>query len=144
MFTGEHQHNLDAKGRLFIPARFRQDLGSRFVVTKGLDGCLFVYGQRSWETLQGKLEELPFSRAEARAFLRFFLSGAIEVEADRQGRIVLPQALRVHARLEREATVIGVGDRVEIWSTELWDVYQRESEADPEALAAKLGEWGLL
>jgi len=102
MFMGEHQHNIDAKGRLFIPARFREDLGDSFVLTKGLDGCLFAYTREEWDALEQKLKTLPFTKGDARAFVRFFFSGAATCEVDKQGRILIPGNLREFAQLEKD------------------------------------------
>ena len=144
MFMGEFRHSLDDKGRLFIPARMRELLGSRFVITKGLDRCLFLYSGTEWEGVQERLGQLPLSSGEARAFARFFFSGASECEPDKQGRILVPQVLRQHAALVRETVIVGVATRVEIWSAEGWQQYADEAQASPEALAENLGKLGLL
>src|SRR3569833_963947 len=120
MFMGEYQHSIDDKGRLIIPAFFRDGLGASFVVTRGLDNCLFVYPQTEWENLEAKLKTLPFTRADARAFSRFFFSGASECELDKQGRANIPSHLRDYAKLNRDCVVIGVSNRVEIWGKESW------------------------
>jgi len=138
VFLGEFQHAIDEKGRLIIPARLREGLGPRFVMTKGLDQCLFAYPLEEWRGLEEKLKALPFVKAEARAFMRFFFAGAAECEFDRQGRVLIPPALREYAALEREVTILGVSTRVEIWSTPLWQEYSRKAQADYEALAEKL------
>ena len=144
MFMGEYRHSLDDKGRLFIPARMRDLLGGRFVITKGLDRCLFLYSGKEWEGVQERLAHLPLSSPEARAFARFFFSGASECEPDRQGRILVPQVLRQHAELERETVIVGVATRVEIWAAESWQHYTDESQGSPEELAENLGKLGLL
>lgn len=128
MFMGEFQHALDDKGRLTIPAKFRDGLGSPFVVTRGLDHCLFAYPLSEWKALEQKLRALPFTRADARAFTRFFFSGAVECEVDRQGRINLPANLREYAHLTKECVVIGVGSRVEIWDKARWEDYIRQQQ----------------
>lgn len=138
MFMGEYQHNLDKKGRLFIPARFREGLGDSFVVTKGLDGCLFVYPRPEWEALEQKLKSLPFTRADARAFVRFFFSGAAECEADKQGRILIPGSLREYAGLEKDAVIIGVSSRVEVWSKDRWERYSDRAASAYEEIAEKI------
>jgi MraZ protein len=143
MFIGEYQHTLDAKGRLFIPARFREGLGASFVVTKGLDRCLFLYSRAEWELLEQKLRKLPFARAEARAFARLFFSGAAEVEADKQGRVLLPANLREYARLEREVMVLGVSSRVEIWSRDEWERYSAQAGEAYEEIAEKIVDYDL-
>jgi len=138
MFMGEYQHSIDAKGRLFIPAKFREELGDTFVVTRGLDHCLFGYPQAEWQELEKKLRALPFTKADARAFVRFFFSGASEGEIDKQGRILLPQVLRDYAQLEKEVVILGVSNRVEIWSASRWAEYSTEASRDFEAIAEKL------
>ncbi|HZK18722.1 MAG TPA: division/cell wall cluster transcriptional repressor MraZ [Clostridia bacterium] len=138
MFMGEYQHTLDAKGRLIIPARFREGLGDRFIITKGLDSCLFVYPMQEWMVLEQKMKTLPFTRADARAFVRFFFSGAGECEADKQGRILIPANLRNYAGLGKEAVVLGVSSRVEIWAREQWDKYNSDAEQSYEEIAEKI------
>ncbi len=138
MFMGEYQHSVDEKGRLIMPAKFREELGERFVVTRGLDNCLFVYPSHEWTVLEQKLKALPFTKSDARAFMRFFFSGAAECEFDKQGRILIPNNLREHARLKREVVVIGVSGRVEIWSQEVWQQYSEETNLSFESIAEKI------
>jgi MraZ protein len=138
MFMGEYQHNLDAKGRLFIPARLREGLGDRFVLTKGLDGCLFAYPRAEWDALEHKLKSLSFTRSDARAFARLFFSGAIECEVDKQGRILIPGNLREYATLQKDAVILGVSSRVEVWSKSRWDEYSARTEASYEEIAEKI------
>ncbi len=138
MFLGEYQHTVDNKGRVIIPARFREGLGSCFIIAKGLDHCLFLYSPEEWAQLEEKLRSISFTRADARAFNRFFFSGASEAELDRQGRILLPPALRLYAELERDAVFIGVSNRVEIWSVERWEHYRRQAETAYEQLAERM------
>ena len=121
MFMGEYNHTIDAKGRLIIPSKFRETLGDAFVVTKGLDGCLFVYENKEWEKFEEKLTSLPMTSSEARKFVRFFLAGAAGVEVDKQGRILLPLNLRTHAGLEKDVVLLGVASRIESWSKEKWE-----------------------
>ncbi|WP_307322985.1 division/cell wall cluster transcriptional repressor MraZ [Evansella vedderi] len=128
MFMGEFHHTIDEKGRMIIPAKFREELGSTFVVTRGMDKCLFVYPEPEWKQLEQKLKTLPFTKKDARAFTRFFFSGATESELDKQGRVNIAQTLRSYAQLEKECVVIGVSNRVEIWSKEIWEDYFAESE----------------
>ena len=135
---GEYQHSLDAKGRLFIPAKLREELGGCFVVTKGLDGCLFVYAQEEWEQLENKINSLPMSKS--RDLQRFFLSSAADVNPDKQGRILLPNTLRRYAKLEKDVTIIGVSRRAEIWSTQVWEEYNEKiTAADVEQAREELG-----
>ncbi len=120
MFMGEYNHTVDAKGRLIVPSKFREQLGDEFVVTKGLDGCLFVYENTEWKILEEKLKNLPLTNANARKITRFFLAGASQCEVDKQGRILLPAVLREFAKIEKDAVMVGVGNRIEIWSKESW------------------------
>jgi MraZ protein len=135
---GEYHHTVDEKGRMIIPAKFRDALGARFVMTRGLDNCLFVYPMDEWAQMEQKLKALPLMKADARAFTRFFLSGATECELDKQGRVTIPPNLREHARLESNAVVIGVSNRVEVWSKEMWETYSQNSEASFNEIAEKL------
>lgn len=143
MFMGEYQHTLDNKGRLIIPAKFRAGLGERFIVTRGLDGCLFAYPLKEWETLENKLKELPLTKSDARSFVRFFFSGASECELDKQGRIMLPNNLREYAQMTKDVVVIGVANRVELWSKELWDEYMDKATASYEEIAEKIVDLGI-
>ncbi|HIS49970.1 MAG TPA: division/cell wall cluster transcriptional repressor MraZ [Candidatus Gallacutalibacter pullistercoris] len=133
MLMGEFPHNMDAKGRVTIPARFREDLGDRFYVTKGLDNCLFVFSPARWERLVEKMASLPI--ANAHSLQRFFFSGAGEVEPDKQGRVLIPQSLREYAGLSKEVTVIGAATRAEIWDTARWKAYN-DSQSQENILAA--------
>jgi MraZ protein len=143
VLLGEYRHALDSKGRLIIPARFREELGAKFVVTKGLDSCLFVYPEKEWMVIATRLQELPFTRADARAFVRLFLAGASEVETDTQGRILVSASLRLYAGIVKEACLIGVGTRVEIWDVEKWELYSQQSEAEFGAIADKMADLGI-
>ncbi|MFA5523581.1 MAG: division/cell wall cluster transcriptional repressor MraZ [Tissierellales bacterium] len=143
MFIGEYQHSLDIKGRLIVPAKFRDDLGDVFIITKGLDNCLFVYPKDEWKVLEEKLKLLPLTRKDARAFVRFFFSGATECELDKQGRILIPGNLREHCRIEKDAVVIGVSNRVEIWSKEEWNLYNDDEDLSYESIAEKMAELGI-
>ena len=130
MFMGEYNHTIDPKGRVIIPAKFRDSLGEQFVVTQGLDGCLFVYDDIEWRAFEEKLKTLPITNKEARAFVRFFLAGAADVEVDKQGRILLPSVLRDHAKLIKDVVFVGVGSRVEIWSKENWEGTKQFDDMD--------------
>lgn len=140
---GEYQHTIDPKGRLIIPAKFRDELGETFVVTKGLDYCLFVYPMSEWNILEEKLKALPFTKADARAFVRFFFSGASECELDKQGRILLPANLREYARVEKEVVIIGVSNRVEIWAKNQWIDYSQKAEKEYDKIAEKIVDFDL-
>ena len=120
MFIGEYEHSVDAKGRVIMPAKLREDIGEKFILTKGLDGCLFAYSQTEWANFEEKLKTLPLTNKNARDFVRFFLSGATECEIDKQGRFLIPNNLRSAANLNKEAIIIGVGTRLEIWDKETW------------------------
>ena len=121
MLIGEYHHNLDEKNRLIIPSKFREEIGDSFVVTRGLDGCLFVYSMNEWENIVSKLKSLPFTKKDARTFNRFFMSGATVCEFDKQGRINIPSTLTNYAEIKKECTIIGVNDRLEIWATDKFD-----------------------
>lgn len=142
MLIGEYQHNIDAKGRLIMPAKFRPDLGQQFIVTRGLDGCLFGFPQESWNNLQEKLKQLPLVKKDARKFTRFFYSAATEVEIDKQGRINLPNNLLEFAKIDKECRVIGVSDRIEIWSSELWNDFALDAEENFEEIAEEMIDFG--
>ncbi len=143
MFTGEFQHTLDGKGRVIIPSKLRDGLGDRFVITRGLDQCLFVYPNSEWVRLEQKLKQLPFTKSDSRAFTRLFFSGAMEVEADKQGRILIPNNLREYAGIEKEVMFIGVSNRVEVWSEDAWKGYFDQANENYEELAEKLVDFDL-
>ena len=127
MLIGEYHHNIDEKGRLIIPSKFREEIGNSFVVTRGLDGCLFVYSLVEWEKIIAKLKKLPFTKKDARTFTRFFLASATVCEFDRQGRINLVNSLIEYADLQKECVIIGVNDRLEIWSLDKFDNLMEEN-----------------
>ena len=135
MFMSEYNHTVDTKGRLIIPSKFREQLGDEFVVSKGMDGCLFVYANEDWTAFEEKLTALPLINKEARQFARFFLSGAAQVEVDKQGRILLPQNLRDFAELTKDVVLVGVGSRIEIWSKDKWDNVSADENMDDIAKA---------
>jgi MraZ protein len=141
MFTGEHQHSFDAKGRLIMPVKYRAQLGERCIATKGMDRSLFVFPLDEWGNLEQKLRKLPLTNPDARAFTRFFFSGATECELDPQGRILVPPSLREYAGLRREVTVIGALTRIEIWDRERWTEYYTPVEDSYDDLAARLGDF---
>lgn len=143
MFIGEYQHSLDSKGRIIVPAKFRDELGETFIMTKGLDNCLFVYPKSEWKILEEKLKTLPLTRKDARAFVRFFFAGASECELDKQGRILIPSNLREYCKLDKDAVVIGVSNRVEIWSKVEWDSYNDDDDLSYENIAEKMIELGI-
>jgi MraZ protein len=144
MLLGEHIHTLDEKKRLSLPARFRSELGKRIVLTRGLDGCLFVYSDIEWQKFSTKLTEMPLGQADSRAFNRFMLSGAIETDIDSAGRILIPDFLRDFAKLGSQVVVSGVGSRVELWNSETWKAYTGDIESKADLLAEKLGDIGMI
>lgn len=141
MFMGEYNHTIDAKGRLIIPSKFREILGDAFVVTKGLDGCLFVYDNEEWKRFEEKLRSLPITNKEARQFVRFFLAGATEAEVDKQGRILIPNVLREFAELTKDVVLVGVGSRIEIWGKERFE--DTATFEDMDEIAEHMAELGL-
>ncbi len=143
MYIGEYQHSIDGKGRLIIPAKFREVLGESFIMTKGLDNCLFVYELSEWKIIEDKLKTLPMTSKNARAFMRFIFSGATECEADKQGRILIPTNLREHAFIEKDVVTIGVGNRLEIWSKANWDTYNDDDSLSYENIAEAMAELGI-
>lgn len=143
MFMGEFQHSLDDKGRLIVPAKFREGLGEKFIITRGLDDCLFVYPLSQWNILEEKIKELPTSHRDTRAFVRMFFSGAVESDLDKQGRVVIPAHLREHARIDREVYVIGVSTKVEIWAKDAWEDYSNEARQSYEEIAEKIMDIGI-
>lgn len=140
MFIGEYEHNLDDKGRLAIPAKFRNDLMGGLVVTHGLDNCLFVYTMEAWKELAKKLSSMSFTQKDKRSFNRLMFAGAVDFVLDSQGRIVLPESLRRYAGLKKEAVITGVYDRLEIWDKATWEKYRVEMEATSTEIAERLGE----
>lgn len=138
MFMGEFHHNIDDKARIVLPCKFRDELGDTFVVTRGLEGCLFVYSNEEWVNIVSKLKKLPFTKKDARAFLRFFLSGATECQIDKQGRTQLPNSLVNYAGLKKECVIIGVNDRLEIWASDSFDAFFKQNEENVSDLAETL------
>lgn len=142
MFIGEYQHALDNKNRIIIPSKFREGLGEKFVLTKGLDGCLYVYTTSEWKILEEKLKTLPLTNKDARAFVRFFFSGANEIDVDKQGRALIPQNLLEYANIEKDIVSIGVSTRIEIWSKAKWQEYN-DSNINFDEVAEKMSELGI-
>lgn len=143
LFLGEYQHSLDSKGRLIVPARFREGLGETFIVTRGLDHCLFAYPMSEWKLIEEKLKSLPLTQSDARAFVRFFFSGATECEMDKQGRITLPLNLREYAQLDKDVVSVGVSTRVEFWSRNRWEDYVKQASESFDAIAEKIVDLGI-
>ena len=143
MFIGEYRHSLDVKGRIIVPAKFRDGLGDKFVLTKGLDGCLFAYSKEEWANFEEKIKSLPLTNKDARAFVRFFFAGAVECEIDKQGRTLIPPMLREYAGLNKDLVIIGVSNRVEIWSQDKWDSYSEAEDLEADELAEKMAMLGI-
>ncbi|MDE1970468.1 MAG: division/cell wall cluster transcriptional repressor MraZ [Patescibacteria group bacterium] len=143
MFIGEYSHNLDEKGRMAVPVKFRADLAGGAIVTRGLDSCLFVYTMRDWEQLAGKLTALPLSQANSRAFARLMLAGAMNVEVDSQGRVLIPEYLRTYAGLDKKVVVAGLYNRIEIWNETKWNAYKTKTEQESDDIAERMGELGI-
>ena len=144
MLIGEFEHSLDAKGRLIMPAKIRDDMGDKFIITKGLDGCLFGFSSKEWDNFEEKLKTLPLTNKNARDFVRFFLSGATECEVDKQGRFLISGNLRKYASLEKEAVITGVGTRIEIWDKDKWESYNSEENLSADQIAENMASLGLL
>ncbi|MFB0972343.1 MAG: division/cell wall cluster transcriptional repressor MraZ [Tissierellia bacterium] len=142
MFLGEFKHSLDAKGRVIIPSKFRFSLGEEFVMTKGLDGCLFLFPMDEWRAFEEKLRSLPFANKDARAFVRFFTAGATESAIDKQGRTLIPPNLREHCNIDKDAVIIGTPNRIEIWSEENWKSYVSDENLSYENIAEQMEELG--
>jgi len=140
MLMGEYRHNIDEKGRLIIPSKFREEIGEKIVVTKGLEGCLFIYSLDTWDKITNKLKTLPFTKKDARNFMRFFLSGATVCEIDKQGRMNLSSPLVEYANLKKECSIIGVNDRLEIWSSERFNKQMEENDEQVSDIAENLFE----
>ena len=143
MLLGEFKHNLDSKNRVTLPAKLRTELGEKPVLTRGLDNCLFIYPNRDWQLFIEKLNKLPLGQAKARNFKRFILSGADEIVVDDMGRILIPESLKKYSDLKKEIVIIGVGDRIELWSEDVWNKYIEESEKSSSDIAEGLSEFGI-
>ena len=143
MLIGEYEHSLDVKGRLILPAKIREDMGEKFIITKGLDGCLFGFSQIEWANFEEKLKTLPLTNKNARDFVRFFLSGAIECEMDKQGRFLIASNLREYANLEKDAVIIGVGTRIEIWNKDKWKTYNSDENISADEIAENMTMLGI-
>lgn len=143
MFIGEYQNSIDSKGRIIVPSKFRDQLGNKFILTKGLDNCLYIYPMEEWSRFEDKLGSLPVSNKDARAFVRYFFSSAVECEVDKQGRLTIPQNLREHAKIDKELVTIGVLSKIEIWSKQEWDNYNEGSNLGPDDIADKMAEFGI-
>ncbi|KPJ85170.1 protein MraZ [Parcubacteria bacterium SG8_24] len=143
MFIGEYQHNVDGKGRMAIPAKFRKSLSGGAVVTRGFDNCLFIFTRQDWKSLAQKLAALSFSKSDNRAFSRLMLAGAMDVKTDRQGRVMLPEYLRRYARIDKEVAIAGLYDRLEVWDRTSWEKYKAKTEKKSNEIAERMGELGV-
>src|SRR3989338_3074314 len=143
MFIGEYKHTLDDKGRIAIPAKFRDALANGAVVTRGLDTSLFLFPKEEWDKLAQKLASLPLGQSNSRAFARLMLAGAMDVELDKQGRVVLPEYLRAYAGLDKNIVVAGLYTRLELWDEKKWEAYTKKVESDADRVAEQLGELGV-
>ena len=142
MFYGEHEHTIDKKGRIIIPSKFRESLKEydieKLYITRGLDKCLFLFTENEWKTQESKFKSMPFTKSEARRFNRLYFSGAIQIDFDRQGRILVPKYLKDFAGIKRDIIIIGVSNRIEIWSKEVWHGYYDSSKESFEEIAEKM------
>jgi MraZ protein len=143
MLIGEFKHNLDQKGRVSIPAKFRQKFAEGLILTRGIDQCVFGFPKPEWEKVVNKITNLPLSQANARAFARLMLSGAFEAEIDNQGRVLIPEVLRKYAHLEKKVVIVGMHNRIEIWDEKKWEEYKKQSEENSQEIAERLSDLGI-
>ena len=143
MFIGEHSHTIDEKGRLSIPAKYRAQLAQGLVVTRGLDGCLFLYTQAEWKKIAGRLAALPISQRQSRAFVRLMLAGAWDAKLDSQGRVIIPDYLRGYAGIAKHVTVAGLYNRIEIWNEDAWQEYRAKAEKSSDEIAESMSDLGI-
>ena len=143
MFIGEYQHSIDLKKRMAVPSKFRSDLGKKMVITRGLDKCLFIYPLRTWEALAEKLGNLPMGESDTRSFVRLMLAGAVDVEIDKQGRVLVPDYLKSYAGLKKNIIVAGLYNRLEVWDDKRWKEYKKKAEKNTDEIAEQLGKLGV-
>lgn len=143
MFIGEYKHTIDAKKRLSLPAKFRKELGKKIIITRGFDNCLVVYPQKDWQDVMRELRGLPTSRAESRGFNRVILGGAVEVNLDKLGRILIPDYLKEYAGLKKNVTVCGLSNKLEVWDIQKWETYRKKAEQNIDKVAEKLPDLGI-
>lgn len=143
MFIGEYQHTIDPKKRVAMPSKFRTELGKKVVVTRGMDKCLFVYPMKTWEKLAEKLGSLPVGESGTRSFIRLMLAGAVDVDLDKQGRVLIPDYLKDYAGIKKDVTVAGLFDRLEIWDKNNWSSYKSKAEKNSDEIAEQLGRLGV-
>ncbi|MEK7658594.1 MAG: division/cell wall cluster transcriptional repressor MraZ [Patescibacteria group bacterium] len=143
MLIGQYEHTIDNKKRLALPAKFRGELGDKVIITRGIDGCLFVYTQDAWKIESGKWSSLTISEAGARSFARMMLAGAMEVALDKLGRILVPDYLKEYAGLKKNITICGLSNRLEIWDSAKWEIYKKKAEKEVDEIVSKLGSFGI-
>jgi len=143
MLIGQYEHTIDVKKRLALPSKFRGELGDKVIITKGIENCLVIYTQKEWEVMAGKLSNLPISQVEARSFARNILAGAMEVTLDKLGRVLVPDYLKNYANLKKNVTICGLSNRLEVWDSERWNEYMKNSEKDVVEIVSKLGPLGI-
>ncbi|EKE21032.1 MAG: hypothetical protein ACD_7C00379G0008 [uncultured bacterium] len=143
MFIGEYQHTIDPKKRVAMPSKCRVELGKKVVITRGMDKCLFIYPMKTWEKLAEKLGSLPVGESGTRSFIRLMLAGAVDVDLDKQGRVLIPDYLKEYAGLKKDVTVAGLFDRLEIWDKSKWSVYKNKAEKNSDEIAEQLGKLGV-
>lgn len=143
MLIGQYEHTIDIKKRLALPAKFRGELGDKVIITRGIDGCLFVYTQESWQKESEKWSSMTISQTEARSFARMMLAGAMEVALDKLGRILIPDYLKEYAGLKKEVIICGLSNRLEIWDEQKWEKYKKEAEKGVDEIVSKLGPLGI-
>lgn len=143
MFIGEYSHSIDPKKRLAVPSKFRGELKNKVVITRGLDKCLFIYPMRVWQELAGKLGTLPVGESATRSFIRLMLAGAVDVEVDKQGRILVPDFLKQYAGLNKNVVIAGIYNRLEIWDEKKWKAYKKSAEKNTDEIAEQLGKLGV-
>lgn len=143
MFIGEYRHSIDSKKRLAVPSKFRNELKNKVVITRGLDKCLFVYPLKVWEELAEKLGSLPVGESTTRSFIRIMLAGAVDVEIDKQGRVLVPDYLKDYASFNKNVVIAGLYNRLEIWDEKKWDIYKKSAEKNTDEIAEQLGKLGV-
>ncbi len=143
MFIGEYSYTIDQKKRLAVPAKFRKDLGKKAIITRGIDNCLVIYTAKEWEKVVERLENLPTSQVDARSFVRIMLSGAVEAELDKLGRVLIPDYLKEYAGLKKEIAILGISNKIEVWDSAKWQAYKQKTEAEVGDMAERLKELGI-
>ena len=143
MFIGEYSYTIDQKKRLAVPAKFRKELGKKAIITRGIDNCLVIYTDKEWKKMVEKLENLPTAQVDARSFVRIMLSGAVDVDLDKLGRVLIPDYLKEYAGLEKEIAILGISNKIEIWNSDKWKSYKQKTEKEVGSMAERLKELGI-